>query len=302
MDEQLIESWSSGLVTLSYVVSVMGAYSSLIFVQYMIKTRDRVKYLFHLLCASVCFGGVGIWAMHFIGMQALDVGRTIVYDPALTVASLLAAVAVTLFALLLMSWRADFSSPSPLRLSIGGIGAGLGVSTMHYLGMFAMMIDHGHMHYRGGVVSVSIIIGIAAATAGLWILIFLKGEFARLLAAFIMALAVCSMHYCGMMAMEYEYEPAYALTQQKMAETIPGGTIGLIVAIAAGLLLFFMMIAVITHMSYNERRLRALGRKLWRRVPDQALLPEKITQRSRSLLDITIRSTYPHPQQQHGSK
>lgn len=180
-------------------------------------------------------------------------------------------------------------APSPGRLIIGGLGAGAGVSTMHYLGMYAMLIDEGHMRYRAGVVTVSVCVGILAATAALWILIYLKGEFARILASFIMALAVCSMHYSGMMGMEYYHDSSMPLTVARKASTFAGSSIGLIVAVAAGLLMFFMLIIVITSLTYEQSRLKSLGRKLWRRLEDPKSLPEKIALRSASLLDITVR-------------
>eukprot|EP01122_Echinamoeba_exundans_P014650 TRINITY_DN667_c0_g1_i2.p1 TRINITY_DN667_c0_g1~~TRINITY_DN667_c0_g1_i2.p1 ORF type:complete len:240 (-),score=31.78 TRINITY_DN667_c0_g1_i2:7-726(-) len=227
--------------------------------------------------------------MHFIGMQALNIGRTVVFDVGLTIISLLAAVVVPFLALFLMSWKADFSSPSPARLLLGGLGAGAGVSTMHYLGMHAMAIENGSMTYRPGVVTVSVVVGVLAATAALWILIYLKGEFARLLASFVMALAVCSMHYSGMMGMEYYHNSSAPLTSEKLASSFAGSSLGLIVGVASGLLMFFMLIIAITGISFQQRRLKSLGRKLFRRIPDTGALSEKILKRSKSLLGVHVR-------------
>lgn len=187
-------------------------------------------------------------------------------------------------------------TPSPLRLLLGGLGAGAGVSTMHYLGMHAMSIDNGSMTYRAGVVTVSVIVGVLAATAALWILIYLKGEFARLLAAFVMALAVCSMHYSGMMGMEYYHNSSIMLTPEKIASSFSGSSIGLIVGVASGLAMFFMLIIVITNLSFQQRQLKALGRKLWRRIPEASGLSEKILKRSRNLLDVHVRGADQHKQ------
>jgi hypothetical protein len=160
---------------------------------------------------------------------------------------------------------------------------------MHYLGMHAMAIENGRMTYRAGVVTVSVVVGVLAATAALWILIYLKGEFARLLATFVMALAVCSMHYSGMMGMQYYHDSNAPLSPEKLGSSFAGASLGLIVGVAAGLLMFFMLILVITNITYQQRRLKSLARKLWRRIPETGSLSEKLLKRSRSLLGIHVR-------------
>jgi NO-binding membrane sensor protein with MHYT domain len=47
--------------------------------------------------------GIGIWAMHFIGMLAMDISMHLSYDPLLTAISMLIAIGASLFALWLVS-------------------------------------------------------------------------------------------------------------------------------------------------------------------------------------------------------
>lgn len=47
--------------------------------------------------------GIGVWAMHFIGMLAMDLSMSMSYNATLTVLSMIIAVGSSLFALWLVS-------------------------------------------------------------------------------------------------------------------------------------------------------------------------------------------------------
>lgn len=47
--------------------------------------------------------GIGVWAMHFIGMLAIDLSMSMSYNASLTVLSMFIAVGSSLFALWLVS-------------------------------------------------------------------------------------------------------------------------------------------------------------------------------------------------------
>ncbi len=91
-----------------------------------------------LLTASVAIGS-GIWTMHFIAMLGFGVtGSAIRYDVPLTLLSLLVAVLVVGAGVFTVGY-----GPARLRsLLLGGLGTGLGVAAMHYLGMAALRL-HG---------------------------------------------------------------------------------------------------------------------------------------------------------------
>ncbi|KAI8914306.1 hypothetical protein EDD86DRAFT_268557 [Gorgonomyces haynaldii] len=92
----------------------------------------------------------------------------------------------------------------------GGCFAGLGVSGMHYTGMMAMRIPNVTFTHNPIMIGVATLIAMVVATVGMWILFFLRGERMRLLAAFVIALAVCSMHYTGMLGMKFYVSPGTA--------------------------------------------------------------------------------------------
>ncbi len=95
-------------------------------------------------------------------------------------------------------------------LIAGGIMAGSGVSVMHYIGMEAMSFP-GRIIWDPVLVLVSVLIAIIAATVAFWILfrllsLFPNREFLRIVSSVLMGIAVCGMHYTGMVAGIYIYE------------------------------------------------------------------------------------------------
>jgi Bacterial signalling protein N terminal repeat len=93
---QATQHFDGGLIFLSYVISVIGAQTTL----ELLGRRTSVKgaYNLFLLCGSaLAMGSVGIWSMHFIGNNALklsynDTTYQLVYAPGFTFISLVVAI------------------------------------------------------------------------------------------------------------------------------------------------------------------------------------------------------------------
>lgn len=100
-------------------------------------------------------------------------------------------------------------------LLIGGLTTGLGVASMHYLGMAAVRL-HGDVSYDPMRVGLSVAIAVVAATAALWAALNIKSPVAVTLASLVMGAAVSSMHYTGMFAVHVEVTPS--------GESLPGAT------------------------------------------------------------------------------
>jgi NO-binding membrane sensor protein with MHYT domain len=191
----LLPSHDASLVAASFLVSTCGAYAAL-WVATMFRTSGdgRLNH-FNVAMAGLALGGVSIWSMHFLGMLAFKVPVTLGYAPALTVLSLIAAVVVSSIALGYMAAR-----PFTLqRLLVAGPLAGLGVALMHYMGMYGMTFG-GVFQWAPGLVVLSLVIAVVAATAALWLAFHTRGMARRAAAAVVMGAAVCSMHYTGMAA------------------------------------------------------------------------------------------------------
>ncbi|MFD9053472.1 MHYT domain-containing protein [Streptomyces zaomyceticus] len=138
--------------------------------------------------------GCGIWTMHFIAMAGFRVQEAgISYDVGLTVLSLAVAVAVVGMGVFIVGYRGT----SPATLGLAGTLTGLGVASMHYLGMSAMRL-HGEILFDTFIVTLSVVIAVMAATAALWAVVTIRGFTASLGASLVMAAAVTGMHYTGM--------------------------------------------------------------------------------------------------------
>nr|WP_236668082.1 MHYT domain-containing protein [Nonomuraea sp. K271] len=193
-----VDHFSVGFVTpvTAYVISSVGSMLGLL-----LTSRARVAGgragAFWLVGAAFAIGGTGIWTMHFIAMLGFSVpGMTIRYNVPLTVVSALIAIVVVGAGLFLASYGGD----SLIYLAGGGLLTGIGVASMHYLGMAAMNMS-AHVSYDPAVVSISVLIAIAAATVALWFTVRVSGTLKIGAAALVMGLAVAGMHYTGMASM-----------------------------------------------------------------------------------------------------
>ena len=144
----------------------------------------------------MAIGACGIWVMHFIAMLGFTIpDQSITYNVPVTIASMLIAIAVVGAGLFIVgygdgSWR-------PRR---GGVIVGIGVASMHYLGMAAMIMPDS-MSYSPVLLVLSVVIAVVAGTVALWIGTWVRGIGATIGASLIMGVAVSGMHYTGMAAM-----------------------------------------------------------------------------------------------------
>jgi NO-binding membrane sensor protein with MHYT domain len=185
------------LVLLSFAFAVIGSFVALTAAG-RVNRQGGQQSLSNVLTVGVALGGIGVWSMHFIGMLALDMDVGSSYSMVETFTSLLVVIVAT-------SWTVSFAARSPEdlpRLVMAGFLLGMSVVVMHYLGMFGLKIN-GYIRWDYGVVVLSMVIAVVAATAALW-LAFNSPTLARRIAASLaMGVAVCAMHYTGMFAAEF---------------------------------------------------------------------------------------------------
>jgi NO-binding membrane sensor protein with MHYT domain len=188
------------LVGLSFVISVFGSYTALQLAIAIPQARTWTAVIGSVTGASVALGGGAIWSMHFIGMNAADMGMPVSYDPVLTFASLVLSVAAPAIGLFIVG-RSD---GGPWNLPLGGVLTGLGVALMHYTGMAAMIMP-AKITYDPTLFLASLVIAVVAATVALWLAFNLRGNLQRFGSAIVMGVAVCGMHYTGMYAVRMEH-------------------------------------------------------------------------------------------------
>jgi NO-binding membrane sensor protein with MHYT domain len=228
-----VQNFSYGLLNpvLGYLMSCLGAFIGLRCLTRARAYAGRGRALW-LSLAAIAIGATGVWAMHFIAMLGFTIpGETIRYNVGLTIVSMLVAVAVVAIGLFIVGFsRSQGLGP----LLVGGVIVGLGVASMHYLGMQAIEIPD-MMSYNILLVILSVIIAIAAGTAALYAGLKVRGIRATLGASLLMGVAVSGMHYTGMAAMKVTASTAgvYAANGADSGATASTFLIPLVLGIAA---------------------------------------------------------------------
>jgi NO-binding membrane sensor protein with MHYT domain len=185
------------LVVLSYLISVLGSYTALQLAIAIPQARNRLAALGWVMGAAVALGGGAIWSMHFIAMNAADMGMPVSYDADLTLASLAMAILASGVGLYIVGRGAG----STAKLLVAGVLTGLGVALMHYTGMAAMIMP-ATIDYDPTLFYASLGIAVVAAAVALWLAFNLRGNLQRFGSAIVMGIAVCGMHYTGMYAVK----------------------------------------------------------------------------------------------------
>ncbi|MGJ5830569.1 MHYT domain-containing protein [Streptomyces ossamyceticus] len=195
---------------LSYVMACMGAALGLRCTVRALGATGRARRNWLVTAASAI--GTGIWTMHFVAMLGFGVsGTELRYDVPLTILSLLVAMAVVCGGV----FAVGYSRNRGRALLLGGLTTGLGVASMHYLGMAAVRM-HGQVTYDPALVALSVVIAVVAATAALWAALNIRSPLAVTVASLVMGGAVSSMHYTAMWAVRVEVAPS--------GEGLPGAT------------------------------------------------------------------------------
>jgi NO-binding membrane sensor protein with MHYT domain len=181
---------------LGYIMSCLGAFLGLRCVTRARVHEGRAKAAW-LSLAAVSIGACGIWVMHFIAMLGFTIpGQSITYNVPVTIVSMLIAIAVVGAGLFIVG----YGDGSLQRLVIAGLVVGIGVASMHYLGMAAMIMPD-TMSYSPVLLALSVVIAVVAGTVALWIGTWVRGIGATVGASLVMGVAVSGMHYTGMAAM-----------------------------------------------------------------------------------------------------
>lgn len=194
-------TYNPWLVLASLITAIFASYTALDMAGRVAKSPERVARRW-LLGGSAAMG-IGIWAMHFLGMLALRLPMPMNYDPPITLLSLLAAIAASAAALWTVC-RSDLSTP---RLCAGAVLMSAGICTMHYTGMQAMRMDP-ETRYIPSLVLLSFAFAIAASGPALWIAFRLRQQSShrrqiRAGAAVLMGFGIAGMHYTGMAAARF---------------------------------------------------------------------------------------------------
>jgi NO-binding membrane sensor protein with MHYT domain len=194
---------------LAYVMSCVGCFLGLRCATRSNASRGAAKARW-LILATVAIATTGIWVMHFIAMLGFAIpGQSIRYSVPVTLLSMLIAVVVVGAGLFITGFSRAGAGP----LLAGGLVVGLGVASMHYLGMAAIRVPD-TLSYNPVLVAASVVIAVIAGTAALWAALRLDSAWSAFGASLIMGVAVSGMHYTGMAALQVYADPSLAGTAQ----------------------------------------------------------------------------------------
>ncbi len=188
------------LVVTSVLMASLAAYAAFGLAARINAAETRKDTLLWLWAGATAMG-VGIWAMHFIGMLAFRLPIAVAYDFAATVVSVAPAVVASAIVLYVTS-REEIPF---LRLVLAGTVMGLGIGAMHYTGMAAMRLS-ADMYYDPVLFGGSLVVAVGLATGSLRVHFLAVGggerrSWPRRLGATItMGSAVAGMHYTAMAA------------------------------------------------------------------------------------------------------
>lgn len=181
------------LVVLSYLISVFGSYTALQLASDIPRAGTWTGLVASVAGAGLALGGGAVWSMHFIAMNAADMGMPRAYYALPTLASLAIGFLTSAIGLFLVG-RAEGGA---YNLPLGGIVTGLGAAATHYLGMAAMIMQ-ARITYDDVFFYASIAIALAGATVALWLTFKLRGNWSRFGGALVIGIALCAMHYTSM--------------------------------------------------------------------------------------------------------
>ncbi|GAA4012082.1 MHYT domain-containing protein [Streptomyces plumbiresistens] len=204
--------------------------------------------------------GSGIWTMHFIAMMGFKVEQApIHYDRAMTFASLGVAIVMVGIGIFIVGYRGAKGT----ALMTGGAITGLGIASMHYLGMAGMRLN-GKLEYNTLTVAASVVIAVVAATLALWAAGQVRGFLWSVGASLVMGLAVTGMHYMGMAALSVHLHRSTAPTGGDSAAS-------LLAPMMIGPLAFLLLAAVVVMFD----PLMVMGKPVWTPVENKPGVPAR---------------------------
>lgn len=259
----MVESYDYSLVILSVLIAVFSSFTAFGSAERISSSSKKShKIAWNIFGATAM--GVGIWAMHFVGMLALTLPVPIYYDVFITIISVVPAMFASSVVLAMMTQE----SFSHRRLLVGGTLLGAGIGLMHYIGMAAMRMNAIMIHDTV-LFYLSIIVAVVLATIALKIkhLATNQGDYQfitknQILSAIVMGSATSGMHYTAMAAANF--------SPTNTPQTIIGleqSSLTVLVSIAIGVLL--LLAILIPHLLRYKQTANELTRLIEQEKEDK---------------------------------
>jgi PAS domain S-box-containing protein len=232
----LVGFYDYRFVALSVLIAVLAAYAALDLAGRVTRAHGPARTVW--LAGGAIAMGIGIWAMHYVGMEAYRLPVPVMYDWPTVLLSLFAAVLASGVALYTVSRR----NMGPRRMTVGGVIMGCGIAAMHYIGMEAMRLPAMCM-YSPWLVGLSVALAIVISFVALSQTFRFRetrnsGGWQKLCSAVLMGLAIPTMHYVGMAAVYFV--PRSSVTDHDAVSVTNIGLACIVVATLVALALVFI--------------------------------------------------------------
>jgi NO-binding membrane sensor protein with MHYT domain/DNA-binding LytR/AlgR family response regulator len=192
----MFEGHDPYLVALSVAIAILGGYTGFSLAARVRSAPGASRRV--LLAGAAAFLAVGIWTMHFVGVLAAPIPADTVYLVLPTMISFLICALVVGISLFFVS----IGEPTLTRVASSAVLLGLGIVSMHYVGIHGLAGNFAIQH-DWTMVLLSIAVAIAAAYGGLRAFLA-RQEGIRLIASSIaFGVAVSGMHYTAMDGMNF---------------------------------------------------------------------------------------------------
>lgn len=190
-------------VLLSVFISFFASYCALYVYERVLILKGTARQIWMVL-GSITMG-LGIWAMHFIGMLAYHLPVKVAYTPGWLILSVILPIFAVWAAFRMIA--GDVSKTG--SLVVGSLLMGTAMLAMHYSGMAAMSMPL-HMSYDPLFVTLSAVIAFGASFAALKLSsihrkhnnVYLKNS-SKVPVALLLGGAVAGMHYTAMAAVRF---------------------------------------------------------------------------------------------------
>jgi diguanylate cyclase (GGDEF)-like protein/PAS domain S-box-containing protein len=235
----LVGRYNPVLVGLSVVIAIFASYAAFLVSACVMTALSAAARCSWLMAGGFCMG-LGIWAMHFVGMLAFTLPCVSSYEYSITLLSMIPGILASALALNVISRR----ELSRMRLAVGGLLLGAGIGVMHYSGMAAMRFD-GLIRYDLRLFLLSVAVAILLATLALWTKFRISSYSSRwhraapAISAIVMGVAVAGMHYTAMAAAYFIRDGDSTIVDSQIGSTF----IAAIVLSATGVIIAVTVVA-----------------------------------------------------------
>jgi diguanylate cyclase len=192
----MFEGHDPYLVALSLAIAILGGYTGFSLTARIRSGPGGNRRV--LLSGAAMFLAVGIWTMHFVGVMAAPLPPDATYLVLPTIISFLICVLVVGVSLFFVS----IGEPEFTRIIPSAVLLGLGIASMHYVGIHGLSGNFAISHDPSFVV-LSIVIAILAAFGGLRIFLARQDGLRLIASSILFGIAVFGMHYTAMLGMHF---------------------------------------------------------------------------------------------------